>query len=136
LGAVLRTAYAAGVKAILLADPALDPFGPNVMRNATGAIFAQPLFVGTSEEVQDLLARSGFTTFITHMHKDSVSMLDTQWPSKTAIVLGEESQGLSSNWLNKGYINTIIPMDGTLVDYLNVSVAAAVLLYHHKAQKG
>jgi len=133
-GAILRTAQAAGMAAVFFADAALDLYGPNVMRNATGAIFEVPTILGTSAQVQSLLEEYGFHIYITHMHTDSVSMFELNWPGKSAIVLGEESGGLSSHWLHQGYPNTIIPMEGEALDSLNVSVAAAVLMYHWKSK--
>ena len=129
LGAIMRTALAAGAGAIVLADPALDPFGPNVVRNATGALFELPIFMGSSTQVQQWLNDSGFTGYITHMHEEAVSMYKVNWAPKSAIILGEESEGLSASWLESSYENVIIPMEGKSVDSLNVSVAAAVLLY-------
>ncbi len=136
LGAVLRSALAAGVDAILLADPALDPFGPNVIRNATGALFEAPLFVGTAAEVRSILKEKGFTVYITHLHENSTSLFDLQWSTKSAMVLGEESRGLHNDWLEKGYENVIIPMASETIDSLNVSVAAAVLMYQWKSILG
>ncbi|CAI8402064.1 MAG: 23S rRNA (adenosine(1067)-2'-O)-methyltransferase [Cryomorphaceae bacterium] len=136
LGAVLRTALAAGVDAVILADPALDPFGPNVIRNATGALFEAPLFVGGAQEVRTLLLEQGFTTFITHMHEHASSLFEVQWPEKSAIVLGEESRGLHNDWLDCGYENVVIPMASETIDSLNVSVAAAVLMYQWKSSLG
>ncbi|MET1169530.1 MAG: RNA methyltransferase [Flavobacteriales bacterium] len=133
-GAILRTAQAAGMAAVFFADVVLDLYGPNVMRNATGAIFEVPIVSGTSLEIQSLLEQHGFHIYITHMHKDSASMFELDWPGKSAIVLGEESGGLSSHWLHQGYTNVIIPMEGEAVDSLNVSVAAAVLMYHWKSK--
>lgn len=136
LGAILRTALAAGVDAILLADPALDPFGPNVIRNATGALFEAPLYIGTTAEVQSLLKEQGFSVYITHMHSDSKSIFDLDWSYKTAIVLGEESRGLQQEWLTQGYENVIIPMESDTIDSLNVSVAAAIMMYQWKSKFG
>ena len=133
-GAILRTAQAAGVAAVFFADAAIDIYGPNVMRNATGAVFEVPTVLGTSSEVQSILEKYGFHIYITHMHSDAISMFELDWPGKSAFVLGEESGGLSSHWLHQGYTNTIIPMEGEAVDSLNVSVAAAVLMYHWKSK--
>ena len=130
LGALLRTSLAAGFDAVLLADPALEPFGPNVIRNATGALFEQRLLVGTTAQVQAALATAGFTTWITHMHTNATDLFAWEPAERTAFVLGEEARGLSSLWLDQEYENLIIPMSGAAVDSLNVSVAAAVLMYH------
>ena len=94
-GAILRTAQAAGVSAVFFADAALDLYGPNVMRNATGAIFEVPTVLGTSSEIQMFLEEHGFHIYITHMHTDSVSMFELEWPGKSAIVLGGGSGGLN-----------------------------------------
>ena len=134
-GAILRTAKAAGMAAVFFTEAALDLYGPNVMRNATGAVFEVPTVLCKSHEVQALLKQHGFQIYITHMHTDSVSMFDLHWPEKSAIVLGAESDGLSSNWLDQGYVNTIIPMESEVIDSLNVSVAAAILMYHWKSNR-
>ncbi|MEY2962925.1 MAG: hypothetical protein RL754_186 [Bacteroidota bacterium] len=130
LGAVLRTSLAAGIDAVLLADAAIDLFGPNVVRNATGALFEQRVFSGTSEEVQQWLSTHKFDTYITHMHSDATSLYDWNPKEKVAMVVGEEARGLSDFWLEAGYTNLIIPMKGNTVDSLNVSVAVAVMAYH------
>jgi TrmH family RNA methyltransferase len=134
-GALLRTAVAAGVDAVVVADGALDIYGPNVMRNATGAVFELPVLSMTNQAVQDQLAKNAFQTYITHMHSNATNLFDVQWGDKCAIVLGEEARGLSSQWLDKEYTNTVIPMEGTNIDSLNVSVAAAVMMYHWKANR-
>jgi len=136
LGAVLRTALAAGVDAVLLADPALDPFGPNVIRNATGALFEIPVFVGTAQGIRELLRKMDYTVFITHMHDNARSLFDIVWPTKSAMVLGEESRGLRNDWLEEDYENVIIPMASETIDSLNVSVAAAVLMYTWRSKLG
>lgn len=130
LGAVLRSSLASGIDAVLLADAALDPYSPNVVRNATGALFEQHLLVGTNAEVQGWLKDYGFEVAITHMHTDAVSLYDWKPADKVAVVLGEEARGLSNDWLDQGYENLVVPMHGDVVDSLNVSVAAAVISYH------
>ena len=134
-GALIRTAVAAGMDAVVIADGALDLYGPNVMRNATGAIFELPVLSMSNAQVQEQLAKNGFQTFITHMHSNATNLFEVQWAPKSAIVLGEEARGLSAQWLDKDYINTVIPMEGASVDSLNVSVAAAVMMYHWKANR-
>lgn len=135
LGAVLRTASAAGVDALILADPSIDPFGPNVIRNATGALFEVPLIITSTSELLPELKASGFTVYITYLHDRATSMFDVKWAAKSAIVLGEEARGLSSAWNPEELENIIIPMEGDVIDSLNVSVSAAVLMYHWKSQQ-
>ena len=135
LGAVLRTASAAGVDAVVLADPAVEPFGPNVIRNATGTLFEVPLIIASTQELVPTLKLAGFTTYITNLHDRAKNMFDVKWSEKSAIVLGEESQGLSDAWNPDELTNIIIPMEGATIDSLNVSVSAAVLMYHWKNQQ-
>jgi len=135
LGAVLRTASAAGVDGVILADPAVEPFGPNVIRNATGALFEVPLIIASTQELMPALKSEGFTTYITNLHHRATPMFDVKWSEKSAIVLGEESQGLSDAWNPDELTNIIIPMEGDTIDSLNVSVSAAVLMYHWKSQQ-
>ena len=135
LGAVLRTAVAAGVKAVFLADAAVDPYNPNVVRNAAGALFEIPLFAGSSADLLAVLRENDFTIFCTHMHEEALHLFEFQWPAKSAIVLGEEANGLTDKWVGFSDENIIIPMEGSTVDSLNVSVAAAVLMYHWKGQQ-
>ncbi len=135
LGAILRTASAAGVDALILADPAIDPFGPNVIRNATGALFEVPLIATSTLELLPALSRAGYTTYMTYLHERATSMFEVEWAEKSAIVLGEEARGLSSAWNPEELKNIIIPMEGNVIDSLNVSVSAAVLMYHWKSQQ-
>ena len=62
-------------------------------------------------------------------------MFDVKWAEKSAIVLGEEARGLSAAWNPEELENVIIPMEGDVIDSLNVSVSAAVLMYHWKSQR-
>ena len=135
LGAVLRSARAVGVDAVVLADPSIDPFGPNVIRNATGALFDVPLMLTTSKELRAALSDLGFTIYITNLHDRATSMFEMKWADKTALVLGEEASGLSQFWNPEELENVIIPMEGKTIDSLNVSVSAAVLMYHWKSQQ-
>ena len=135
LGAVLRTACAAGVDAVVLADAPLDPFSPNVIRNATGALFEVPIISATSKELIPALKSLGMSIYITYLHDNATSMFDVHWSEKCAIVLGEEAGGLSELWNAAADENVIIPMAGDAIDSLNVSVSAAVLMYHWKSQQ-
>ena len=62
-------------------------------------------------------------------------MFNIKWPNKCAIVLGEEANGLSKTWVTNDFENIIIPMEGETIDSLNVSVSAALLMYHWRSQQ-
>ena len=135
LGACLRTACAAGVDAVILADSRVDPYSPNVIRNSTGALFEIPLISARSEELLRSFKNTGRKVYVTNLHEDAASMFHVKWSNKCAIVLGEEANGLSETWNASNFENVIIPMDGETIDSLNVSVSAALLMYHWKSQQ-
>ncbi|HCP41078.1 MAG TPA: rRNA methyltransferase, partial [Cryomorphaceae bacterium] len=99
LGAALRTACAAGVDAVVLADAPLDPFSPNVIRNATGALFEMAIISATTEQIIPALKALGMSINVTYLNDNATSMFDVQWSQKCAIVLGEEAGGLTELWI-------------------------------------
>ena len=135
LGACLRTACAAGVDAVVLADSAVDPYSPNVIRNSTGALFEIPVISASSEELVSVFNSTQRKVYVTNLHENADSMFNIKWRNKCAIVLGEEAIGLSKIWTASNFDNIIIPMEGEIVDSLNVSVSAALLMYHWRSQQ-
>ena len=135
LGASLRTACAAGIDAVVLVNSGVDPYSPNVIRNSTGALFEIPLITTDSKALISLFSATGRKVYVTNLHEEADSMFTIQWPDSCAIVLGEESSGLSDIWTLGGFENIIIPMEGGAIDSLNVSVSAALLMYHWKSQQ-
>jgi len=126
LGAMMRTANGLGADALFICNPATDVYNPNVIRNSLGAFFDLPVIVATVQQVLDFCNSNEIALFATHLHASTDYRL-VSYPPKTAILLGTESTGLSDFWLNKTTANIIIPMHG-VVDSLNVSVAAAIVL--------
>ncbi len=133
LGAMLRTADAAGVDAVLVCDPLADPFNPNGIRASLGAVFVLPVAVCTAEEALQWLARKGFRTVVTYLGADR-PYYDFDYRGSTAVVLGSEAEGISPVWLEQGSESVIIPMFGQ-VDSLNVSNAAAIMLFEAARQR-
>ena len=129
LGAMARTAHALGISAFILANPLCDIYNPNAIRSSTGSIFGLPILQGSHQEVQDWLGQHDVITYITHMHKEAILLPHIIIKNSTAWVLGTETSGISSHWLNKGFTNVIIPQNPQ-VDSLNVSNAAAIILYN------
>ncbi|NNC76047.1 MAG: RNA methyltransferase, partial [Acidimicrobiia bacterium] len=126
LGAMLRTADAAGVDAVVLADPVCDLFGPNVVRASQGSLFSVQIGAGTSAQVQTWLETTGLAIFPTSPSATAAHW-EPDYRSGSAIVIGSEDTGLSGDWLGTG-TPIRIPMVGT-ADSLNASVAAGVVLY-------
>ena len=134
LGAILRTADAAGVDAVLVCDPLTDLYNPNLIRSAIGAIFTVPVATCTSEECISYLKDKGIK-ILTAQLQDSLLYYDQNMTTATAIVMGTESTGLTDIWRNAADAHIRIPMLGKL-DSLNVSVSTAVLVYEAVRQRG
>jgi len=133
LGAILRSADAAGVDAVILADQTTDLFNPNVIRASTGIVFSMPVYVDSSEQTLAWLTQNGFQVYAARID-GSASYLDIDWKGQLAIVLGEEASGLSSCWSGPAVTAVSIPMRGR-ADSLNVSTTAAILFYEALRQR-
>lgn len=127
LGAIVRTADAAGVSAIVVADGGTDLYNPNAIRASLGAMFRVPVAAASSGDVRDWLASHGVSIFAARVDATEL-YTDVVYRRPCAIVLGSESQGLSDVWRGAGVRGVALPMCG-IVDSLNVSAAAAVLFY-------
>ncbi|MEK9530228.1 MAG: TrmH family RNA methyltransferase [Flavobacteriaceae bacterium] len=133
LGAVLRTAEATAVDAVLVTEQHTDIHNPNVIRSSVGGFFATPIFVCSNEQANAFLLKNNIPTYAAVLQK-SISYTAAEFSLSTAIVLGSEAKGLSDYWLQNHITPIKIPMLGQ-VDSLNVSVAAAVLLYEIQRQR-
>lgn len=133
LGAVLRSADAAGAHAVLVCDPLTDLWNPNLVRASTGACFTVPAVACTTREAIDWLRGRGIQ-ILTAQLQDSSLYYDCDMRRATAIVMGTESTGLSQDWRKAATAHIRIPMMGT-ADSLNVSVSAAVLLFEAVRQR-
>ena len=133
LGAVLRSADAAGADAVIVCDPLTDLYNPNLIRASIGAVFTTQVVTATSEEAITWLKRKGIH-ILTAQLQDSQWYYDTDMTGGTAIIMGTESTGLTSIWREAADAHIRIPMLGRL-DSLNVSVSAAILLYEAVRQR-
>jgi TrmH family RNA methyltransferase len=133
LGAVLRTADAVGADAVIAADARTDLFNPNAIRASIGTIFALPVVAASSGEVLDWLTAQGIRP-VAALVEAPVTYLETDLRCPVAIVLGSEADGLSPTWRDPRVTPAAIPMLG-VADSLNVSIAAAVLLFEAVRQR-
>ena len=133
LGAVLRSADAAGADAVLVADPLTDLYNPNLIRASLGGIFTCQVAAASSPEIIAWLKARGFR-ILTAQLQDSEWYYDTDMTGPTALVMGTESTGLTQPWREAADAHIRIPMLGKL-DSLNVSVSAAILLYEAVRQR-
>lgn len=132
LGAIIRTAYAAGLKNIILNDCLIDQFNPNVIRASEGLVFFVKVIKETKENTLRFFKENKIRT-IGASTKAKKNYSEVSFKEKTAIVLGSEAFGLSDFWLKNIDESVRIPMKKG-VDSLNVSVSAAILIY--EAVKG
>ena len=134
LGAILRSADAAGADAVVVCDPLTDLWNPNLIRSSIGAVFTVPCVACGSEECIEFLKAHGIQ-ILTAQLQDSELYYDTDMRRGTAIVMGTEATGLTDVWREAADAHIRIPMLGRL-DSLNVSVSAAILLYEAVRQRG
>lgn len=133
LGAILRSCEAFGIEALIITDPKVDFYNPNVIRSSVGCIFGMNIFSSQNEELLSFLKENQFQIFTTLMSQDAQSIHEKDYTKKSAILFGTEHSGLSNFWKNKGY-NVLVPMVGT-IDSLNLSNAVAVTCYEILRQK-
>lgn len=133
LGAVLRSADASGVDAVIVCDPLTDMYNPNLIRSSIGAVFTVPTATATSEETIAWLKSNGIKIYTAQL-QDSEWYYDTDMKGGTAIVMGTEATGLTDVWRKAADAHIKIPMLGRL-DSLNVSVSAAILMFEAVRQR-
>ena len=133
LGAILRSADAAGVDAVIVCDPLTDLYNPNLIRSSVGGFFSVPCVACTSEECIAFLQQHDIQ-ILTAQLQDSHLYYDTDMTVGTAIVMGTEATGLTDQWRQAADAHIRIPMLGR-IDSLNVSVSAAILMYEAVRQR-
>lgn len=134
LGAILRTADAAGVDAVIICDPQTDFYNPNVIRSSIGCIFTVQTASSSSSDTIAWLKKKNINIYCTYLKASQpYHVIDYTKPS--AIILGTESTGLSETWTTASSANIIIPMQGS-IDSMNVSTAAAVVIFEARRQRG
>jgi TrmH family RNA methyltransferase len=135
IGALLRTADAAGVDAVIIANPKSDLYNPNIIRSSVGCVFTNQIALGTSDEVLSYLKEKKICIYSAVLSKDSHLYTQQDYTKATAIVVGTEATGLSEQWIKQSDKNIIIPMRGQ-IDSMNVSVSAGILIYEAIRQRG
>ena len=133
LGAMLRTADASGVSAVLVCDPHTDLYNPNLIRASLGGVFTRNIAVCSSEEAIAWLKARGIS-ILTAQLQDSELYYDTDMTRPTALVFGTEANGLTDIWRRAADAHIRIPMLGR-IDSLNVSASMAVLCYEALRQR-
>lgn len=133
LGAILRTADAAGVDAVLVCDPRVDAYSPNVVRASRGALFTVPVVEASSTQALVYLQRWGIH-ILAAMPSAGVEYTRQDLRVPLAVAVGTEDEGLSELWMSQADMRARIPMMGK-VNSLNVSIAAALIVYEAVRQR-
>ncbi len=134
LGAILRTADAAGLDAVIVCDPHTDLYNPNAVRASIGCLFTVPLAVAPATETIAWLKQQGIGIFAT-TPEGAVPYHTVSFSQAAAIVAGTESSGISQVWKDAADANILIPMRGA-IDSMNVSNAVAVTVFEAVRQRG
>ncbi|MGI9532042.1 TrmH family RNA methyltransferase [Lutimonas sp.] len=134
IGALLRTADAANLDAVIIANPKTDLFNPNIIRSSVGCIFTNQIATGSTEDILRLLKNKGIHIYTAALDDRSLPYQQMDYKKASAIVVGTEATGLSEEWMENSTQNVIIPMQGK-IDSLNVSVSAAIIIFEAKRQR-
>lgn len=134
LGAMLRTADAAKLDAVIIANPKTDFYNPNIVRSSVGCLFTNQIATGTTKEVIAFLKGNNIAIYSATL-QNSTYYHTQDYTTSSALVVGTEATGLSQQWRDEATQNIIIPMQGE-IDSMNVSVASAILLFEAKRQRG
>ncbi|GAA5437606.1 RNA methyltransferase [Deinococcus aquaticus] len=134
VGAILRTADAAGADAVIVLGRGADPFGPNVIRASQGSVFTLPVAVMDEQDAQDWLAARAFTT-VACTPDAPRTYWDAPLTGRVALLLGTEHEGLPAHWRDTDH-SVSIPMNAARgADSLNVATAAALVLFECARQR-
>lgn len=133
IGALLRTADAANIDAVIIANPKSDLYNPNTIRSSIGCVFTTEIAVTTTEGAIAFLQRYNFNIFSAIL-QESEPYHTQDYTLPTAMVVGTEATGLTEPWRKVATKNISIPMQG-VIDSMNVSVAAGILIFEAKRQR-
>jgi len=133
LGAIVRTADASGVCAVILAEGSDDIYNPNAIRSSCGAIFHLPVIHAELDSLQSWLKTYSFQTLATRVD-GAINYTEANYSGRTAVVMGTEATGLSGAWNNDNSTAINIPMLG-IGDSLNVSTSCAVVCFEALRQR-
>jgi TrmH family RNA methyltransferase len=133
VGAVFRTATAAGAAAIIASEPQTDLFNPNAIRASLGTIFRLPLAQATAAQSLAWLQTQQLPIFVAQVDATR-TVYDVDLAQRCAVVLGSEAHGVGPVWHDPAVTAVALPMQGP-IDSLNVANTAAVLLYEALRQR-
>jgi TrmH family RNA methyltransferase len=133
LGAILRTADAAHLDAVIVCDPLTDLYNPNLIRSSLGCLFTVPVVSCSSSEALQYLKKNQITIYATTLQCSEAYHLH-DYRGGSAFVMGTEASGLSKFWRENANEEINIPMNG-IIDSLNVATATAIVVFEALRQR-
>ena len=130
LGTIVRTADAAGIRAIVLGDGTTDLYNPKTIRATQGSLFHLPIVKANLVQLLPELKKAGVTVLGTSLQNSKI-FTEVEKPTKVALIVGNEGQGVSKELLSMTDQNVFIPIYGK-AESLNVGIAAGILMYHFR----
>ncbi len=130
IGTIIRTCDAFGIDGIIMSNDCADPFSSKVARSAMGSLFRVPIYFSDIPEAVDLLRQNGFTVYAAMLDRKAERLGDIRFPEKTAVVIGNEGNGVTEKTAAACNKSVFIPMDSA--ESLNASVAASVIAWEMK----
>ena len=121
------------IDAVILADAKTDLYNPNVIRSSVGCVFTNQIAIASSDEVIEFLKENKINIYSATL-QNSNEYTEENYTEASALVVGTEATGLTEIWRDNAIQNINIPMQGT-IDSMNVSVAAAILIFEAKRQR-
>ncbi|UOR11977.1 TrmH family RNA methyltransferase [Halobacillus amylolyticus] len=131
LGTLIRTADAAGFDHVVIGEGSVDPFNEKTVRSTQGSLFHIPVFQGNLESFVDKLKATGVTVLASALEKNATPYKQLSKHDRTALIVGNEGQGIRGELLSYADQRVYIPIYGQ-AESLNVAIAAAILMYHLK----
>ena len=128
IGALYRTAAAAKIDSIIIANPKTDFFFSIIIRSSLGSVFSVPTALAPSFEVIAYLKKNAYKILTAAIEPNAINYNKYHYKKPCAIIIGAESTGLTKSWLEATDQNLVIPMDKS-IDSLNLSVSAGILMY-------
>ena len=134
IGAILRTTDAANVDAVIICNNQTDLYNPNTIRSSVGCLFTNQIVACSNQEALAFLKEKNILVYTTYLEATQYYH-ETDFTKPSAIVMGSEADGVSSFWVNNANASIKIPMNGK-IDSINVSTAAAIVIFEAKRQRG
>lgn len=133
MGTIIRTAEAMGFNSIFLFGSCVDVYSPKVVRSTMGSVLREKVYRADEQDLEKL-KNSGYKLYASALSENSLSLNSVKRSGKSAVIIGNEANGISKRVLDVADCYVKIPMKGK-IESLNAAVAAAVFMYHFSEER-